>query len=267
MFKKILTDATKKVNTAAHSSGLRDKLSDIVGDAPLPLSGLLGASSGRQPKVSKSQIRHEASLPRASIRDDALESQIIEAASSSDLLSDLRVMSCILPNSSWVPDRDDETSPGLMKARWRSVFIVGKDENDQNIVRDAVVAQLAPSGSRAEQVDDDSLFIDASLSVSAISDVTYIVPDEAVQRGVEMRRRRVLTPITIHNGLSRRIKVQSLDAQNDDFEEITIRAGETRVFNYLDAAETFSVRDAETSRLISSHDPKSPGFGMSVLEI
>ena len=268
MFNKFIKGATDKAKQAAENAGLQDKVEKLTGDAPLPLSGLFGASKKRgATKEAPLRIRHEDSLPKASVRDEALEAQIIRVARSSALLADLSISLCILPSSSWIPERDETPGNVSMKSRHRRAFILGQNAAGENIVRDALVSQIAPPNSKPEQVDDDAVFANSPLTLLELSETIYKVADAGVAAGIEMKRRRVLTSITIHNRLHTVIKVQSLNSQNDDYEEITIPARTQKVFNYLEDADTFNVRDAKSSKLIKSFDPKTPGFGMSVLEI
>jgi len=278
MFKKMMKDAAAKARNvgaelekASKDPNLRAKVDQIVGDAPLPLSGILrkgerSSHGGQQPSIAPRKHQSDV-LPWASVRDEQIEQQILTSLKEAGTFPDLELALCILSSHTWSIEIDANIGAEAMVGRSRWVHVVGKGTDGENIVKRVFVKQDAHQQSTREHIDDPALFAGNPFVIEETHPEYVVVPDEAMSRGIQMKTRRILTPITIHNRMMCTVKVQSLNTKTDDYEEIRIPPRTRKVFNYLEDCDTFNVRDAETSRLIKSFDPKQPGFGFSVLDI
>ena len=236
MLKKIIKQAvstakksTEEIKKNIEEQGLLSRTSELLGDTPVPFSGLTKSRETTSKKTE--QTVQQPELPHASRRAPALEDRILSVAQKLNELSSYTFEKCILPESTYrVVEKN-----GLVTTRILRVFMAGKDAKGRGVVKDLCLSQLANQPLKnhtSDMLEDDALFDQHAMTFHSMEKVTYLISEDALQDEIKLKSRNILSPVLVYNTLAQSIKVQSTNLQTDGYQSLTIPGFGRKNFMY-----------------------------------
>ncbi len=223
--------AAGEIKKTVENEDLKKKAADLLGDAPLPFSGLSAKPKPAKSPSIQERTQEQKELPYAARRDPGLEKELIKQSKSEPELASFIFEKCILPEATFRVLASD----GVVNSRVIRAFMAGKDTEGRSIVKDLLFGQQANAPIKnhtSAMIENDALFDQHPIQFLAIEDVTYLIPEEAIGEEIKMKTRNILSPVLIFNSLPQSIKVQSTNLETDGYQSLTIPGFGKKNFMY-----------------------------------